>query len=157
MKKTLMLCAATVALVAMIACKNGKPNPQETWAEESAANFPAWDAIYSYRDSTCHILRVRTVEDTLFYDYSIALDDMSNPVCFVGKAILKDGDSEIDEDENGVAYQVDEYVSDNKEYLAFRFDADSHKRVRIVMDEETAAKCNITMPIVLFPHEIVAP
>ena len=151
----MMLCAAMVALAAMIACKNGKPDPHETWVEEASADFPAWDAIYSYRDSTCHILRVRTVGDTLFYEYSIVLDDMLNPVCFVGQAILKDGDSEIDEDDKGIAYQVDEYVSDGKEYLAFRFDAGSHKRVRIVMDDETAAKCNVTMPIVLFPREIV--
>lgn len=144
-----------VAIAAMIACKNGTPNPHETWVEEASADSPAWDAIYSSRDSACHILRVRTVEDTLFYDYSIALDDMLNPVCFVGQAILKDDDSEIDEDENGVAYQVDEYVSDGKEYLAFRFDADSHKRVKIVMDEETAARCNVTMPIVLCSYEIV--
>ena len=157
MKKILVICAAMVALAAMTACKSGKPNPHETCGEEASADFPAWDAVYSYRDSTCHILRVRTVEDTLFYDYSVVLNDMLKPVCFVGQAILKDGDSEIDEDENGVAYQVDEFVSDGKEYLAFRFDADSHKRVSIVMDEETAAECNITMPIVLFSHEPVTP
>ena len=157
MKKIMLVCAAMVALTAMTACKNGKPNPYETWVEEASADFPAWDAIYSYSDSVRHFLRVRTENDTLFYDYSIAMDDMLNPVCFVGQAILKDGDSEIDEDENGVAYQVDEYVSVGKEYLAFRFDADSHKRVRIVMDDETAAKCNVSMPIILFPHEIITP
>ena len=157
MKKVLMICAAMVVLAAMIACKNGKPNPHETLVEEASADFPAWDAIYSYDDSTYQVLRVRTVGDTLFYDYSIVTDDLLNPVCFVGQAILKDGDSEIDEDENGIAYLVDEYVSDGKEYLAFRFDADSHKIVRIVMDDEIAAKCNVTMPIVLFPHEFVYP
>ena len=155
MKKILYVCAAIAAMFAMTACLSGNPNPPETGIEEAVAYFPTWDAIYSYEDSARHILRVRTVSDTLFYDYSIILDDLLNPVCFVGHAILKDGDSEIDEDENGIAYQVDEYVSDGKEYLAFRFDADSHKRVRIVMEDETAAKCNVTMPIVLFPHEIV--
>ena len=141
----------------MVGCKSGKPNPPEAGIEETSADFPAWDAIYSNSDSTYHCLRVRTVDDTLFYDYSIILDDMMNPVCFVGQAILKNGDSEIDEDENGIAYQVDEYVSDGEEYLAFRFDSDSHKRVRIVMDEETAAMNNVTMPIVLYPHEIITP
>lgn len=156
-KKTILTLAVLCCIVLMTGCKSVNSDSPENGIEEASADSPAWDAIYSYSDSVRHFLRVRTENDTLFYDYSIAMDDMLNPVCFVGQAILKDGDSEIDEDENGVAYQVDEYVSVGKEYLAFRFDADSHKRVRIVMDDETAAKCNVSMPIILFPHEIITP
>ena len=157
MKKTILTLVALYCIGLMTECKSVNADPPENGIEEASVDSLAWDAIYSYSDSACHFLRVRTVDDTLFYDYSIAMDDMSNPMCFVGQAILKDGDSEIDEDENGVAYQVDEYVSNGREYLAFRFDADSHKRVRIVMDEETAAKCNVSMPIILFPNEIITP
>ena len=142
MKKLLILCAAMVAVATMTACKSGN--------HEVNYEYPGWDAIYSSSDSISiqHLL-IRTAGDTLFYEYEIVVDDILNPVHFVGQAILKNGDSEIDEDEKGNAYQVDEYVSDGKEYLAFRFDADSHKRVRIVMDEATAAKSNVTMPTVL--------
>ena len=159
MKKILLVCTAMLTLAIMAACKNETPNPQEIVVKEEPTDSPAWDEIYSYRDSiSIHDLLIRTLEDTLFYEYAIhSFDDYLNPVVYAGQAILKDGDSEIDEDENGIAYLVDEYVSDGKEYLAFRFDADSHKIVRIVMDDEIAAKCNVTMPIVLFPHEFVYP
>lgn len=155
MKKLMILFAAMVTLAAMSACKSGDVDLFNPGVEEVEADFPAWDAIYSNRDTiSCQYLMVRFVDDTLFYQYSI---DLGCSFCFDGQAILKNGDSEIDEDENGVAYPVDEYVSDGEEYLAFRFDADSHTRVRIVMDDETAAKCKVPMPIVLFPNDPIAP
>lgn len=126
-------------------------------AEEQMADYPAWDAIYSSLiDNAYHVLRVRTVNDTLFYDYSIKRDLTEPPVAYVGRAILKGGDSEIDEDVDGIAYPVDEYISDDTEYLAFRFGTDSHRCVRIVLDEATATKNNISTQIVLLPQERVS-
>lgn len=122
--------------------------------EEQEADYPAWDAIYqSLIDSAWHVLRVRTEDDTLFYDYSIQGGVLEFPTYYVGRAILKGGDSEIDEDENGTAYPVDEYISDGAGYLAFRSATDSHRCVRVVMDEATAARNGISTPIILLPHE----
>ena len=49
-----------------------------------------------------------------------------------GKATLKLGDSETDEDENGEMYEVNEYVFEQKNcYLAIRLHADTQHIVRV--------------------------
>jgi len=48
-----------------------------------------------------------------------------------GTAINSGGDYEIDEDEEGNAYPVVEYIFDNNCWLSFRFDADTKTKLRI--------------------------
>ena len=42
--------------------------------------------------------------------------------------------------DHGVAYAVDEYVYDSACYMAIRIEADSHRRARIVTDDERVWK-----------------
>jgi hypothetical protein len=51
---------------------------------------------------------------------------------FSGKAILKAGDSEIDEDASGEAYPVDEYYSDNPNLELFLRIANDREKAKIV-------------------------
>lgn len=111
--------------------------------DAKAAKDSAFEWVGEYQsdvDGILQVLKVRLLSDELFFDYAIATGDDGSCYLLSGKAILKVGDLEWDDDDEGVAYAVDEYVYDSACYMAIRIDADSHKRARIVTDDERVWK-----------------
>lgn len=78
--------------------------------------------------------------DEMSFSYSIVRDGESLSYSLSGRAVLKVGDLEWDDDDYGVAYAVDEYVYDSVCYMAIRIETDSHRRARIVTDDERVLK-----------------
>ena len=69
-----------------------------------------------------------------------------------GRAFLKKGDAETDEDEQGNAFLVDEYVyNENGNYLVFRVQAVKHDIIRVVADDSTAARYHIPISTTFDP------
>lgn len=120
------------------------------------ADEPLLDLAYAAQDSLIYNLSRKIQDDTFFFDYRIYKDTQTPPVSFVGKAVLKGGDAECDEDENGVAYLVEEYVYNSGEYIAFRIEANTHRRARVVIDDNTARRYGIPTSTLLFPVKLEA-
>ena len=60
----------------------------------------------------------------------------------------------MDEDENGCAYWVDEYIYEKEgDWFAFRIEADSHSSVRVKADKATSAKYRIPESTLLLRTE----
>jgi hypothetical protein len=99
-----------------------------------------WEGLYrSSEGDARQLLETSVSRDELSFNYSIVKDG-STCYSLSGKAVLKVGDLEWDDDDNGVAYPVDEYVYDSTCYMAIRIEADTHRRARIVTDDERVWK-----------------
>ncbi|MBO4600592.1 MAG: hypothetical protein J5641_07620, partial [Bacteroidales bacterium] len=114
---------------------------QEDMKEEKDAELEWVGEYRSDVEGILQVLKVRLLADELFFDYTIAAGDSS--VCYSseGRAILKVGDLEWDDDNEGVAYAVDEYVHDSVCYMAIRIDAETRKCARIITDDDRALEC----------------
>ena len=133
-----MLCVVSV----FSSCNTGTASSmQEDTKEEKGSKFEWVGEYQSEEDSILQVLKVRLLADELFFDYAIATDD--DGVCYslAGRAILKVGDLEWDDDSEGVAYAVDEYVYDSVCYMAIRLDAKTLERARVVTDDDKMMKC----------------
>lgn len=127
---SVILCVVSV----FTSCNAGTTGSMQEDAKDSAFE---WVGEYqSDVDGILQVLKVRLLFDELFFDYAIATGDGGSCYLLSGKAILKVGDLEWDEDDNGVAYAVDEYVYDSACYMAIRIEADSYRWARIVTDDE---------------------
>lgn len=72
-------------------------------------------------------------EKTIKYRYIINSKKSDASVKFEGIANLKKGDAETDEDENGTAYLVDEYIDESDCWIAIRIDSDTHTKLRVIV------------------------
>ena len=132
-----LLCAVSV----FFSCNVGTPGSvQEDTKEEKGPAFEWVGEYQSEEDSVLQVLKVRLLSDELFFDYVVAAGDGGACYSLSGRAILKVGDLEWDDDDEGVAYAVDEYVYDSVCYMAIRIEAGSHRRARIVTDDEGVLK-----------------
>lgn len=131
---SVILCVVSV----FTSCNAGTTGSMQEDAKDSAFE---WVGEYqSDVDGILQVLKVRLLFDELFFDYAIATGDGGSCYLLSGKAILKVGDLEWDDDDEDVAYAVDEYVYDSACYMAIRIEADSHRRARIVTDDERVWK-----------------
>ena len=100
-----------------------------------------WEGLYSGSEGDVdQVLMVSVSKDEMSFNYAVATNGDTLSYALSGKAILKVGDLEWDDDDEGVAYPVDEYVYDSACYMAIRIEADSHRRARIVTDNERVWK-----------------
>ena len=100
-----------------------------------------WEGLYSASEGDVdQVLMVSVSKDEMSFNYDVATNGDTLSYALSGKAILKVGDLEWDDDDEGVAYPVDEYVYDSACYMAIRIEADSHRRARIVTDNERVWK-----------------
>ena len=131
---SVILCVVSV----FTSCNAGTTGSMQEDAKDSAFE---WVGEYqSDVDGILQVLKVRLLFDELFFDYAFATGDGGSCYLLSGKAILKVGDLEWDDDDEDVAYAVDEYVYDSACYMAIRIEADSHRRARIVTDDERVWK-----------------
>ena len=134
---SVILCVVSV----FTSCNAGTTGSVQEDAKDVKDSAFEWVGEYqSDVDGILQVLKVRLLSDELFFDYAIATGDGGSCYLLSGRAILKVGDLEWDDDDNGVAYAVDEYVYDSACYMAIRVEADSHKRARIVTDDERVWK-----------------
>ena len=134
---SVILCVVSV----FASCNAGTTGSvQEDTKEEKDSVFEWVGEYQSDVDGILQVLKVRLLSDELFFDYAIATGAGGSCYSLSGRAILKVGDLEWDDDDNGVAYPVDEYVYDSVCYMAIRVEADSHRRARIVTDDEKVLK-----------------
>jgi hypothetical protein len=112
-----------------------------------------WSGRYSSYDKNTSLrqqLEVESVHDTLIFNYYIDLRDVKldledgeKEYTLKGRAFLKKGDAETDEDKHGNAYLVDEYIYEDEDHIAFRIQAVTHDIIRVVVDDATAARYHI--------------
>ena len=138
MKKVFLFVAMLCAIGLHYSCNSGAASPTE---DSSKAVRPVdWEGRYlSSEGETRQLLEASVSRDELSFNYSIVKDG-STCYSLAGRAILKVGDLEWDDDDEGVAYPVDEYVYDSACYMAIRIEADSHRLARIVTDDERVLK-----------------
>lgn len=138
MKIVFLFVALLCALGLMYSC-NGRTD--SSMQKETKKVRPLdWEGRYlSPEGEPKQVLEVKVSKDEVSFNYSIVKDGNA---CYslAGRAILKVGDLEWDDDEEGVAYPVDEYVYDSACYMAVRIEADSHRLARIVTDDERVLK-----------------
>ena len=121
----------------------------------SCQDEQSWHGRYSSEgDNPRQSLWVEATGDSLIFKYSVAFPDGGQPSTIVGKVAAKGGDAELDEDENGCAYLVDEYIYEKEgDWFAFRIDADSQSSVRVKADKATSAKYRIPESTLLLRTE----
>ena len=80
-----------------------------------------WEGVYrSLEGDVEQLLKISVSRDIMSFSYAIVTNNDSLCFSLAGRAILKIGDLEWDEDDEGVAYPVDEYVYDSACYMAIR-------------------------------------
>lgn len=132
--------------------RHQNPMDSSSWVGEYYA--------YDKRSSLTQELDVEVIHDTLFFHYYIDLrkvkldlQGQQQEYLLKGNAFLKKGDAETDEDEQGNAYLVDEYVyNEDGDYFAFRVQAEKHDEIRVVADDSTAARYHIPTSTTFYPE-----
>ena len=123
------------------------------YVHQNPMDSSLWSGRYSSYDKKTSLrqqLEVESVHDTLIFNYYIDLrdvksdlEDVEQEYTLKGRAILKKGDAETDEDKHGNAYLVDEYIYEDEDYIAFRIQAVTHDIIRVIVDDVTAARYHI--------------
>ena len=132
-----MICA-----MGLVSSCNGRLDGSEQENSSVQKTRPVdWEGLYSGSEGDVdQVLMVSVSKDEMSFNYAVATNGDTLSYALSGKAILKVGDLEWDDDDEGVAYPVDEYVYDSACYMAIRIEADSHRRARIVTDNERVWK-----------------
>lgn len=132
-----MICA-----MGLVCSCNGRLDGSEQENSSVQKTRPVdWEGLYSGSEGDVdQVLMVSVSKDEMSFNYAVATNGDTLSYALSGKAILKVGDLEWDDDDEGVAYPVDEYVYDSACYMAIRIEADSHRRARIVTDNERVWK-----------------
>ena len=132
-----MICA-----MGLVSSCNGRLDGSEQENSSVQKTRPVdWEGLYSGSEGDVdQVLMVSVSKDEMSFNYAVATNGDTLSYALSGKAILKVGDLEWDDDDEGVAYPVDEYVYDSICYMAIRIEADSHRRARIVTDNERVWK-----------------
>lgn len=140
--KRLFLIGVTIFAMGYICSCNGAQDGSEQKDTSAQKTRPVdWEGMYRNPERNVEqVLEVSVLRDEMLFSYSIVRDGESPSYSLSGRAILKVGDLEWDDDDYGVAYAVNEYVYDSVCYMAIRIEADSHRRARIVTDDERVQK-----------------
>ncbi len=136
--KRLFLIGAMICAMGLVCSCNGRLDGSEQENSSVQKTRPVdWEGLYSGSEGDVdQVLMVSVSKDEMSFNYAVATNGDTLSYALSGKAILKVGDLEWDDDDEGVAYPVDEYVYDSACYMAIRIEADSHRRARIVTDNE---------------------
>ena len=139
--KRLFLIGAMICAMGLVSSCNGRLDGSEQEKSSVQKTHPVdWEGLYSGSEGDVdQVLMVSVSKDEMSFNYAVATNGDTLSYALSGKAILKVGDLEWDDDDEGVAYPVDEYVYDSICYMAIRIEADSHRRARIVTDDENAS------------------
>ena len=140
--KRLFLIGAMICAMGLVSSCNGRLDGSEQENSSVQKTRPVdWEGLYSGSEGDVdQVLMVSVSKDEMSFNYAVATNGDTLSYALSGKAILKVGDLEWDDDDEGVAYPVDEYVYDSACYMAIRIEADSHRRARIVTDNERVWK-----------------
>lgn len=140
--KRVFLIGAIICSIGLVCSCNGVPDGSKSEDSSAMRACPVdWEGLYrSSEGDVEQVLQVSVSRDEMSFNYAVATNGDSLCYALSGRAILKVGDLEWDEDDNGAAYAVDEYVHDSACYMAIRIEADSHRRARIVTDDERVWK-----------------
>ena len=140
--KRLFLIGAMICAMGLVSSCNGRLDGSEQENSSVQKTRPVdWEGLYSGSEGDVdQVLMVSVSKDEMSFNYAVATNGDTLSYALSGKAILKVGDLEWDDDDEGVAYPVDEYVYDSICYMAIRIEADSHRRARIVTDNERVWK-----------------
>ena len=140
--KRLFLIGVTIFAVGFICSCNGvSDGSKQKDSSVKKTRSVDWEGVYRNPERDVEqVLEVTVSRDEMSFRYSIVKDGENLSYALYGRAILKVGDLEWDDDDCGVAYAVDEYVYDSVCYMAIRIEADSHRRARIVTDDEGVLK-----------------
>lgn len=91
---------------------------------------------YSYEYKNDTLRQTLTIsflsEETISFSYMTVNKNNNSRFCVQGNANLRNGDAEMDENEDGVSYLVDLFEYQKECYLAIRIDAETYSRIRIV-------------------------
>ena len=141
MKKMFLIGAMICAIGFVYSC-NGVSDGSKPEGSSTIKTCPVdWEGLYLGPEGEHQqMLKASVSRDELLFNYSIVSYEGNVYYSLSGKAVLKVGDLEWDDDDHGVAYAVDEYVYDSACYMAIRIEADSHRRARIVTDDERVLK-----------------
>ena len=142
MKRLLLLGAIICVLGLLYSCHRGTGTSTQEVTKANNVRPVDWEGLYLGPEGEHQqSLKVSVSGDEMTFNYSIvSLSEGNSDYSLSGKAVLKFGDLEWDDDDDGVAYPVDEYVYDSACYMAIRIEADSHRRARIVTDDERVWK-----------------
>ena len=142
MKGLLFLGAIICLLGLLYSCHRGTDTSTPEVTKAMKVRQVDWEGLYLGPEGEHQqTLKVSVSRDEMSFNYSIVnVKDGNACYSLSGRAILKVGDLEWDDDEEGVAYPVDEYVYDSACYMAIRIEADSHRLARIVTDDERVLK-----------------
>ena len=140
--KKMFLIDAMICAMGLVSSCNGRLDGSEQENSSVQKTRPVdWEGLYSGSEGDVdQVLMVSVSKDEMSFNYAVATNGDTLSYALSGKAILKVGDLEWDDDDEGVAYPVDEYVYDSICYMAIRIEADSHRRARIVTDNERVWK-----------------
>ena len=140
--KRLFLIGAMICAMGLVSSCNGRLDGSEQENSSVQRTRPVdWEGLYrSSEGDVEQVLQVSVSRDEMSFNYAVATNGDTLSYALSGKAILKVGDLEWDDDDEGVAYPVDEYVYDSACYMAIRIEADSHRWARIVTDNEMVWK-----------------
>ena len=140
--KRVFLIGAMICSIGLVCSCNGRLDGSEQENSSVQKTRPVdWEGLYSSSEGNVdQVLMVNVSRDEMSFNYAVATNGDSLCYALSGRAILKVGDLEWDDDDEGVAYPVDEYVYDSACYMAIRIEADSHRRARIVTDNERVWK-----------------
>lgn len=135
--KRVFLIGAIICSIGLVCSCNGVPDGSKPEYSSAMRACPVdWEGLYrSSEGDVEQVLQVSVSRDEMSFNYAVATNGDTLSYALSGRAILKVGDLEWDDDDNGVAYAVDEYVYDSVCYMAIRIEADSHRRARVVTDD----------------------
>ena len=137
MKRSLFLVALACAIGISCSYNGVSDSPVLDDSLAMEAGSADWKGVYRNGEGSVEqLIEVSVSGDEMLFCYSIVDDAGGCCYSLSGRAILKVGDLEWDDDTAGIAYAVDEYVYDSVCYMAIRIEADSHSLARIVTDDE---------------------
>ncbi|MBQ9864758.1 MAG: hypothetical protein IJM33_05405 [Bacteroidales bacterium] len=137
MKRLLLIGAMICAIGFACSCNGISDGSKPEGSSAIRARSVDWEGLYLDPEGEHQqTLEVSVSRNELLFNYSIVSYEGNVYYSLSGRAILKVGDLEWDDDDHGVAYAVDEYVYDSACYMAIKIEADSHRRARIVTDDE---------------------
>ena len=125
MKKSILIVLSVIALIPQICISQNINIPDKKIGREY---------LYKYKNDTLiQIISITFLsEEIISFSYKIVNENNNSYYCIQGKANLKNGDAEIDENEDGISYLVDLFEYQKECYLAIRIDAETYSRIRIV-------------------------
>ncbi len=143
----------TSVLFGLLSCKQEKTEkeivPNKTQKVEEKSSKPVFsqndfDLVYQYSEGDSNQLLLINIKDKKNLSFHLVTKTLPCDTEYWGIAENKYSDlaSEVDEDENGTAYGVNEYIKTEKEYSIYlRLAIDSSKVIVNYVEENIETDC----------------